>query len=143
MNRIKRMFRSGELAVAVVMLCATTGSAQEDKETQRRERRGRGRRDPAQMLERMDANKDGKISKDEFAGPDGFFNRMDADDDGFLTEKELSAMRHRMRGGDDGAPKAGQVAPTFSLKSRDGKDDFDLASFNGKRPVVLFFGSYT
>ncbi len=44
---------------------------------------------------------------------------------------------------DDGAPKVGQQAPTFKLKSLDGKQSFDLAEFKGSKPVVLFFGSYT
>ena len=43
----------------------------------------------------------------------------------------------------DSAPKVGQEAPTFKLKSLDGKKEMDLAAFRGKRPVVLFFGSYT
>ncbi len=43
----------------------------------------------------------------------------------------------------DGAPKVGEMAPTFKLMSLDGKNETDLASFRGKRPVVLFFGSYT
>ena len=44
---------------------------------------------------------------------------------------------------DDGAPKIGDVAPTFKLKSPDGNSETDLASFKGNKPVVLFFGSYT
>ncbi|MCZ6683917.1 MAG: hypothetical protein O7B26_12115 [Planctomycetota bacterium] len=41
------------------------------------------------------------------------------------------------------APKKGEVAPTFRLKTLDGKAQVDLASFADKRPVILFFGSYT
>ncbi len=44
---------------------------------------------------------------------------------------------------DDGAPKAGDIAPTLKLKMLDGKKEVDLTKFQGKRPVVLFFGSYT
>ena len=44
---------------------------------------------------------------------------------------------------DDGAPKVGEVAPTFKLLSLDGKNETDLNSFRGKRPVILCFGSYT
>lgn len=43
----------------------------------------------------------------------------------------------------DKAPKTGETAPTFTLKSLDGKRDVSLASFRGERPVVLYFGSYT
>ena len=52
----------------------------------------------------------------------------------------------KRRGGQrrpDNAPRAGELAPTFVLKSLDGKSETDLASFRNKKPVVLFFGSYT
>lgn len=34
-------------------------------------------------------------------------------------------------------------APQFTLKSLDGKEEFDLAKARAERPVILFFGSYT
>ena len=37
----------------------------------------------------------------------------------------------------------GEVAPDFALKSLDGKAETKLSDFRGKKPVVLFFGSYT
>ena len=43
----------------------------------------------------------------------------------------------------DNAPKVGDSAPTFSLKSHDGKSETTLADYKGEKPVVLFFGSYT
>ena len=43
----------------------------------------------------------------------------------------------------DKAPKVGQKAPDFTLKSLDGKSKTKLSNFRGKKPVVLFFGSYT
>jgi hypothetical protein len=43
----------------------------------------------------------------------------------------------------DGAPKAGDMAPLFKIKSLDGKSEFGLQDFRGQTPVVLFFGSYT
>ena len=52
------------------------------------------------------------------------------------------ARRGQQRRPDD-APKVGMVAPTFKLKSLDGKNEFELESFRSKRPVILFFGSYT
>ncbi len=39
--------------------------------------------------------------------------------------------------------KQGDVAPTFSLKSLDGKTSFTLADFKDNKPVALVFGSYT
>jgi|GEM_PF-2909794 len=138
--------RLAPLALGVMMIAsAVAQDRQRGEGRQRGERHGRG---PGQMLKQMDKDGDGKISKEEFSGPERFFDRMDADKDGFITEKELAAMRGRggRRGGargDYGAPKVGDAAPTFKIKSLDGKHEFDLASFNGKRPVVLFFGSYT
>ena len=43
----------------------------------------------------------------------------------------------------DKGPKVGDMAPTFKLMSIDGKKEFDLEAFRGKKPVVLFFGSYS
>jgi hypothetical protein len=37
----------------------------------------------------------------------------------------------------------GDVAPDFDLLSLDGTSRTRLREFRGKRPVVLFFGSYT
>jgi hypothetical protein len=42
-----------------------------------------------------------------------------------------------------GAPKVGQFAPQFSLKTLDGEREVSLAKFVDDRPVMLFFGSYT
>lgn len=39
--------------------------------------------------------------------------------------------------------KVGDLAPTFALASLDGKKLTDIKSFRGKKPVLLFFGSYT
>lgn len=47
------------------------------------------------------------------------------------------------RRSDKDALKVGQAAPTFKLKSLDGKATTDLGTWHGKRPVLLFFGSYT
>lgn len=39
-------------------------------------------------------------------------------------------------------PEVGKDAPTWKLKSQDGKTEVDLAKLKGK-PVFLIFGSYT
>ncbi|MGI9517153.1 MAG: hypothetical protein ACR2NP_08915 [Pirellulaceae bacterium] len=51
--------------------------------------------------------------------------------------------RRGRRSRPDNAPKVGDVAPVFTLNSLDGESETDIASFQGDRPVVLFFGSYT
>lgn len=53
----------------------------------------KGKHEPpnyAALLEKMDSNKDGKLSKDEVKGPlkDGF-EKIDTDEDGFITEAEF------------------------------------------------------
>jgi Ca2+-binding EF-hand superfamily protein len=70
---------------------------------------GPGRRggfpDPRELLERLDVNKDGKISKDEARGPLGEgFDRLDANRDGALSEEELRRMAGRRP---DGGPPGG------------------------------------
>lgn len=76
----------------------------------------RPRMDPTQMLERMDANKDGKLSKDEVPPQlaERMFERADTNKDGFLDKAELDAMAKAggMRGqggqGGQGGQRGGQ-----------------------------------
>ena len=39
--------------------------------------------------------------------------------------------------------RVGDTAPDFKLKNKEGDREVQLASFRGKKPVVLVFGSYT
>jgi peroxiredoxin len=41
------------------------------------------------------------------------------------------------------APKAGDLAPDFTLYDTSGKEAVTLSDFHGKKPVALVFGSYT
>ena len=41
------------------------------------------------------------------------------------------------------APKAGEVAPDFTVTDVTGTESVTLSAFRGKKPVVLVFGSYT
>lgn len=43
----------------------------------------------------------------------------------------------------EGALKAGDVAPDFTLQTLDRKQKVAMSGFRGKRPVALIFGSYT
>jgi len=43
----------------------------------------------------------------------------------------------------EGSLKIGDPAPDFTLKGPDGKTTFTRSAFQGKKPVVLIFGSYT
>jgi Ca2+-binding EF-hand superfamily protein len=70
-------------------------------QSQRPGQRGRG--NPEEMRQRLkeaDANKDGKISKDEASGRlKEAFDQFDTNSDGFLDETEISAMLRRMADG--------------------------------------------
>ncbi len=113
------------------------------------------------LLQRFDKDKDGKISKDEFPGRAERFDRVDENQDGFIEKSEINK---RPPGGggrgssmgppsggrppgfparEDKGPKVGDIAPSFKLASLDGKEEFELKTFKGTRPVVLLFGSYT
>jgi len=41
------------------------------------------------------------------------------------------------------APKAGDVAPDFTLYDISGTESITLSDFRGKKPVALVFGSFT
>ncbi|MHC4469774.1 MAG: hypothetical protein ACYS99_02325, partial [Planctomycetota bacterium] len=66
---------------------------------------GRGERPPPpgspgrRFIERLDKDKDGKVSREEFDGPDHHFRRLDRDGDGFLTEEEAPKGPPPRRGG--------------------------------------------
>src|SRR5262245_24431540 len=55
---------------------------------------GRGGNGPARN---MDANGDGKISKEEWKGPAEMFSRLDANNDGYLTREEMEQVRAHAR----------------------------------------------
>lgn len=41
------------------------------------------------------------------------------------------------------APKAGDLAPDFTLSDTSGTEAVTLSDFRGKKPVALVFGSFT
>lgn len=117
------------------------------------------------FLARYDKNKDGLINRAEWPGQARAFRRLDADKNGTLDRKELASIEDRLgrfltrdKGGRPGEVttpaargerkpdqlKVGDVAPDFTLPVvGNGKKTINLASFKGKKPVVLIFASYT
>ncbi|MFC1534570.1 hypothetical protein ACFL7M_14540 [Thermodesulfobacteriota bacterium] len=104
------------------------------------------------LIRVLDSHKGGMLSKGEFSGPVNVLKSPDKEDGGFIVSIEVpsrgllvsaSASGNRRPSRIDKAPKVGDIAPTFKLMSLDGKQAFDLEKYRGKRPVVLFFGSYT
>lgn len=64
---------------------------------------------PKAFIEAEDADKDGKVSKEEFGGPDTMFDGLDKNTDGYIELSEAptaESMQGMMggRGGEGGAP---------------------------------------
>ena len=78
----------------------------------------------------LDVDGDGDTT---IADLDEIFAAMDENDDGTLQRKELGPL-----------PFPGDEAPNFELAYADEQSKtVELASFAGKKPVALIFGSYT
>jgi len=122
---------------------------------------------------RMDADRDGNVTRDEFRGPADFFDRLDRDRDGVLTEADLDwwsakaqpekkVEKKETKGGGRPSldtlltglvtgeigspyegPRVGKPAPLFTLPTHDGKRTVSLADHVGDKPIVLIFGSFT
>ena len=82
--------------------------------------------------------------KAEAAESDGAKSRQDLVDE--YKNDCSEELRNRMEGvmrRDKMGPHEGETPPDFDLKRMDSEDRVQLASFAGKRPVALVFGSYT
>jgi hypothetical protein len=116
----------------------------------------------------MDTNTNGKISKAEW---DAFFDKsvkhkrgLSLDDLGDAlsppprpreSEAKSSSSAEPSRwtllsglfkgelGSRFEGPKLGDLAPDFTLKTHNGKEEITLSKFRRKKPVVLIFGSFT
>lgn len=104
-------------------------------------REGRYGQGPAAMFDRVDANGDGRVTRDELdAARSDRFERMDANGDGLLTEAELRAfgeeraerraarMLDRMDEDGDGAVSSAEFA---ALSERRAERMFERADVNG------------
>jgi hypothetical protein len=59
----------------------------------------------------FDADKDGKVSREEAPEPmRNFFDRMDSNSDGFIDAEEIASMRRRFSEGGGGPPGGGPGA---------------------------------
>lgn len=56
----------------------------------------KGPRGPEHFMEKVDANKDGKVSKEEWnAKGDAMFNESDTNKDGFISKEEAQAFHEK------------------------------------------------
>jgi Ca2+-binding EF-hand superfamily protein len=86
-----------------------------------------GRMDPSEMFDTMDADADGKVTKDEFmsGAPEGsedkiaakMFSAMDSDSAGYITEDQLSDFAAKNDHGHMGPPPGGEYGPTSAATS--------------------------
>lgn len=121
------------LTISLTLSLASLATAQQDGTFppggpaggQDGQRPGGNRGDPAQLVERMmqmDANKDGKISKDEMPAQqvERMFDRADTNKDGFLDKAELEAFakagQARGQGGQPGGPGGAQRGGAVNLE---------------------------
>jgi peroxiredoxin len=119
------------------------------------------------MIDRMDTNKDGILTKAEYRGPRQRWIRMDSNNDGKVDAKEIDAISKMMQQkhaggrpgqkgqsnrtnatvqklfGDDQSLPVGDTAPDFTLKLLDSDDTLTLSEQYKDKPVVLTLGSYT
>lgn len=63
--------------------------------------------------------------------------------DGISILKIRKKLMKRQKGLDQLAPKAGDMAPDFTLQNIAGTETITLSNFRGQKPVALIFGSYT
>ncbi len=109
-------------------------------------------------MQQLDANRNGTLEREEL--PERMrarFDLLDANKDGKLSVEELGRLAARgapQRPGEFNAPpargeripdklKVGDVAPDFTLPLANGEGEIALHSFQGRKPVVLIFGSCT
>jgi len=64
------------------------------------------------------------------------------DDAKFIVRYRKKAMK-RQKVLNEQAPKAGDLAPNFTLLDISGTKSVTLSDFRGTKPVALVFGSYT
>lgn len=82
---MKQVFKTIVLVFGLTLFMSASAFAQSENRPERKE-------PPTfeELLEKMDANEDGKLSKKEVKGPlKDHFDKVDADEDGFVTKEEL------------------------------------------------------
>ncbi|MFI8377893.1 EF-hand domain-containing protein [Leeuwenhoekiella sp. NPDC079379] len=95
--------------VLVMTSLTACNSAKDTSSNTQSGQRGQGRPTATQLLSEMDANKDGKLSKEEAKGPLAQdFAKIDTDDDGFISKEELENAPQPQRGGQQGGQRGGR-----------------------------------
>ena len=93
------------------------------------------------LFKELDSDKNDAISEEEFGNRMAAVRKVINSKNDAAEKPEASNQRPARRR--PPSLKVGDMAPIFKLKSLDGKSETDLASFKGKKPVILIFGSYS
>ena len=92
------MVRPMEKLAILAAITAMTFSLSAEHEPGKSPPKGPPGPHPEHMIEMMDTDKDGKVSKAEWqAHHEKHFNEMDVNKDGFVTAEEMKAMHEKMR----------------------------------------------
>lgn len=95
------------------------------------------------VSEKYDANKDGKVSSEEYTRGKDAFAALDKNADGVIDAEDWKVRGNRGRG-NSAAPSVGSTAPDFTLTEiSDANTKVTLSTFAGNKPVALLFGSCT
>lgn len=132
--KISRSILKVILLAVVAALFLTQGIFAQDQQPRDRDRTRRF--DPAQWFDRMDENKDGKISKEEFRGPEDRFATADANKDGFLTKEEFEKMpRPERPERSEGAGDPAQMTERFAERIKENLGSTD-EEWKAVKPLV-------
>ena len=94
------------------------------------------------IVQKMDQNGDGKLSKTEFRGPPQKFRMMDQNKDGFVTGQELAAGISKGRAGGGGGPGKGNgggqkkslsLGQKFAMMDANGDGDIARSEWRGPK----------
>lgn len=126
---IVKTFAAGLVGSVIVFIWASANIV---------EAQGRPPQGPSKF-DQDDKNKDGKLSRSEFSGPDRAFDRLDEDGDGFITRAELRKARENrphdpQETGDDREPCPDLVVERYV---RDKVWDGNVIFVDGNRRRVV------
>ena len=134
-----KQFFSKSLWIALAML--STVYAIESAQAQRGGRGGGGSGWNF-VAKKYDADKDGKVTLEEYTRGEAAFKTLDTNADGVIDSSDWKSSSRSRTSGE--APVAGDAAPDFSLTEiRDAESTVTLSDFTDKKPVALIFGSCT
>jgi hypothetical protein len=133
------------LTLFVLLISPVVVMAQRGQGPQRGQGRGSSAEVWKALADKYDADKDNRVTVEEYPRGREKFESLDRNGDGVVSEEDFQMPAGR-RGPRQPSqtPQSGDAAPDFELpRAEDETKTVRLSSFAGKRPVALVFGSYT